>query len=138
MLAALSADDLIFQPSIGSANACLSGIEQLRTGQLVMTDVGKYRIATGDVASGNPLYVPNATGGLCRPPGEELAGNPTALRCVSNCSVRQGHTCQPAMQGIRDSAHGRGISCNRLSAGTCYVGDRARCEAFCRATMRSN
>jgi len=73
MLAALSADDLIFQPSIGSANGVPVRIEQLRTGQLVMTDVGKYRIATGDVASGNPLYVPNATGDLCRPPGEGIS-----------------------------------------------------------------
>lgn len=63
MVANLSADDLMFQKSIGSANGIPIRPEDLRGGQLVMTGQGKYRIALGDVAGGDPRYVPGANGG---------------------------------------------------------------------------
>lgn len=63
MLSNISADDLIFQRSIGSANGVPIRPDDLRQGQLVMTGQGRYRIALGDVAGGDPRYVPSATGG---------------------------------------------------------------------------
>ncbi|MER8380713.1 phage tail tip lysozyme [Mesorhizobium sp. M1399] len=63
MMANLSNDDLMFQHSIGSANGVPIRPQDLRQGQLVMTGQGRYRIALGDVAGGDPRYVPSATGG---------------------------------------------------------------------------
>lgn len=63
MVANISADDLLFQKAIGSANGIPIRPQDLRGGHLVMTGQGKYRIALGDVAGGDPRYVPSATGG---------------------------------------------------------------------------
>ncbi|AID30809.1 hypothetical protein MCHK_3002 [Mesorhizobium huakuii 7653R] len=62
MVANISADDLMFQKSIGSANGIPIRPQDLRGGQLVMTGQGRYRIALGDVAGGDPRYVPGANG----------------------------------------------------------------------------
>lgn len=64
MIGNLSADDLIFQPSIGSANGVPIMPAQLRGGRLVMTSPGRYRIALGDVEAGRPDYVPDGAGGF--------------------------------------------------------------------------
>lgn len=63
MVANISADDLLFQKAIGSANGIPIRPQDLQGGQLVMTGQGKYRIALGDVAGGDPRYVPSAAGG---------------------------------------------------------------------------
>jgi hypothetical protein len=63
MVANISADDLMFQKAIGSANGVPIRPEDLRGGRLVMSGQGKYRVALGDVAGGDPRYVPSATGG---------------------------------------------------------------------------
>jgi hypothetical protein len=63
MVQNISTDDMIFQPAIGSANGVPITVSDLRRGQLVMTSIGKYRIALGDIAGGDPRYVPGASGG---------------------------------------------------------------------------
>jgi len=63
MVQNLSADDMLFQKAIGTANGVPIAISDLRKGQLVMTSIGKYRIALGDIANGDPRYVPGANGG---------------------------------------------------------------------------
>lgn len=63
MVANISADDLLFQANIGSANGVPIRPIDLRQGKLVMTAQGRYRIALGDVAGGDPRYVPDAAGG---------------------------------------------------------------------------
>lgn len=63
MLADLSADDMIFQGAIGTANGVPIRVEDLRAAKLVMTAPGRYRMALGDVASGDPRYVPDTRGG---------------------------------------------------------------------------
>lgn len=63
MVANISADDLMFQKAIGTANGIPIRPQDLRGGQLVMTGQGRYRIALGDVAGGDPRYVPGANGG---------------------------------------------------------------------------
>lgn len=63
MLADLSADDLMFQEGVGSANGVPITLDQLRSGRLVRQADGRYLIATGDVAGGDPGYVPDINGG---------------------------------------------------------------------------
>lgn len=63
MLADMSADDLLFQEGIGTANGVPITIDQLRGGRLVRQADGRYLIATGDVAGGDPGYVPDINGG---------------------------------------------------------------------------
>lgn len=63
MLEDLTADDLIFQGGIGTANGVPIRVEELRGAKLVMTAPGRYRMALGDVAGGDPRYVPDARGG---------------------------------------------------------------------------
>lgn len=64
MLDNLSAYDLAFQPGIGTANKTPINLDQLRGGQLIRASNGRYWIALGDPASGNPQFVANAAGGL--------------------------------------------------------------------------
>lgn len=64
MIAAISPADLIFQPSLGSANGVPITAQQLHSARLVMTRQGRYRLALGDIEGGDPRFVPDASGGF--------------------------------------------------------------------------
>lgn len=59
----LAGDDLLFQPAIGTANGVRIGVDQIRNGTLVRVADGRYRIATGAIDAGDPLFVPSPAGG---------------------------------------------------------------------------
>jgi hypothetical protein len=59
----LSADDLIFQADLGTANGVPITVDQLRGGKLIASGPGRYRVALGDPWSDDPRYVPDAAGG---------------------------------------------------------------------------
>ena len=64
MVSNISASDLIFQDSIGSANGIPITPAQLQSARLVMTaQPGRYRLALGDIEGGEPRFVQNAAGG---------------------------------------------------------------------------
>lgn len=63
LLSNLAPDDLIFQPSIGTANGVSISLDQIREGTLVRVADGRYRIATGAIDAGDPRFVPSQTGG---------------------------------------------------------------------------
>ncbi|MEP6449303.1 MAG: hypothetical protein ABJ066_00930 [Nitratireductor sp.] len=58
----LSVEDLEAQMPVATANGIAITPAQIRRGRLVMTTPGRYRVALGDVAAGDPRYVP-APGG---------------------------------------------------------------------------
>jgi len=63
MLSALSADDMALQQPTDSANFVPVSLEQIRAGTLVRVGNGRYRVATGEMATGDPKYVARAGGG---------------------------------------------------------------------------
>lgn len=63
LLDGLTADDLAAQPPIFAPNGIPVTPRQIRNGRLVMTSPGRYRVALGDVAAGDPRYVASPEGG---------------------------------------------------------------------------
>lgn len=89
MVSSISADDLIFQGAIGTANGVPIRAEQLRTARLVMTQQGRYRLALGDVAGGDPRYVPDGEGGYFELDIGMLQRSQTSRGALANMSAQQ-------------------------------------------------